>query len=325
MTQETKLKVLITGAGGMLGTDLSIALADICDVSGLDRKPAPHLTVPYDICDLTHERQTRDAVLSREPKVIFHAAALTDVDFCEENHDEATLANVTATENIVRAANEIDATIVFFSTDYVFDGKKKSPYFETDATSPISFYGKTKQLAEEFILKNAKHAMIFRITWLYGIWGKNFPKAILRQVPDAKELKVVSDQTGSPTWSWDVAQAMYEIIQSHKEKILSAKPDIFHLHNDGFVHWADYARFILKTTGFDDIKILDISTSESRRAAPRPQNSTMSYEKMQKNFGIQMRSWQTATTEFLQKLNAFNIEQAKKAEETIAQKDNTPS
>lgn len=317
-----RTKVLITGAGGMLGTDLGTLLSLDFDVVGLDRRPVGHSTAPYDLCDLTQSRQTRDAILSHRPEIIFHTAALTDVDYCEGHQDEAREINVTATENVVAAANEIEAPVIFFSTDYVFDGKKKGPYTETDATAPLSFYGKTKRLGEECILATAKRAMIFRITWLFGIWGRCFPKAILRQAAEVKEMKVVNDQTGSPTWSWDIATAMRELLLTQKDKIMAPKREIYHLHNAGSVNWADYARFILKGSGLESVKVVDASTEEMKRPAPRPENSVMSSAKVESELGLKLRTWQDATLAFLPKLKEALAETEAKAKAQAAAKEN---
>ena len=301
MTSEIK-KILITGAGGMLGTDLGNVLRPEFEIVGLERRPVTHLTVPYDICDLTQARKTRDAILSHKPELIIHTAAMTDVDYCEEHHDEALENNVAATEHVIDAANEIDAAVIFFSTDYVFDGKKKGEYEETDIPNPLSFYGKTKRMGEEYILRASKRALIFRITWLFGVWGRCFPKAILRQATEMTKMNVVDDQTGRPTWSWDVSLAMKQLLSDKKDALLKSGTEIFHLGNTGTVHWADYARFILKGAGLGSVKIKNIPSAQLKRPAPRPENSVLALEKSRKILGLKLRSWEEATLEFLPKL-----------------------
>lgn len=296
------VKILITGAGGMLGTDLGNVLRSEFEIVGLDRRPVTHRTVPYDICDLTQARKTRDAILSHRPDVIFHTAAMTDVDYCEQHHDEALENNVGATENVVEAANEINAAVVFCSTDYVFDGKKNGRYTETDIPNPLSFYGKTKRMGEEHILRVSKRALIFRITWLFGIWGRCFPKAILRQAAELSQMNVVDDQIGRPTWSWDVSQAMRQLLLHKMDALLKPGVEIFHLGNSDTVHWADFARFILKGAGFADVKVKGIPSAHLKRPAPRPKNSVLSLEKAKKVLGLKLRSWEKATLEFLPKL-----------------------
>lgn len=318
------MKILITGAGGMLGTDLGSVLSRDFEVVGLERRPVTHLTVPYDICDLTQARKIRDAILSHKPEVIIHTAAMTDVDYCEEHHDEAMENNVAATEHVVDAANEIDAAVIFYSTDYVFDGKKKGEYLEADLPGPLSFYGKTKHLGEEYILRTAKRALIFRITWLFGIWGRCFPKAILRQAAEVKKMNVVDDQIGRPTWTWDVAQAMRDLLLNHREALLKPGAEIFHLGNAGTVHWADYARFILKASGLGAVKIKDIPSAHLTRPAPRPENSVLSLEKSEKVLGLKLRSWEEATLEFLPKLKSELAALEAKSKARAAEKENAP-
>jgi len=319
------MKILITGAGGMLGTDLGNVLSPEFEIVGLDRRPVTHLTVPYDICDLTQARKTRDAILSHKPEVIIHTAAMTDVDYCEEHHEEALSSNVAATEYVVDAANEIDAPVIFYSTDYVFDGKKKGAYEETDIPNPLSFYGKTKRMGEEHILRVAKRAIIFRIAWLFGIWGRCFPKAILRQAAEVTKMNVVDDQIGRPTWSWDVAQAMRQLLLNKKDVLLRPGTEIFHLGNTGTVHWADYARFILKGAGLGSVKIKDIPSAHLKRPAPRPANSVLSLEKSEKILGLKLRSWEEATLEFLPKLkNEIALLEAK-TKAQAAEKENASS
>jgi dTDP-4-dehydrorhamnose reductase len=319
----SQMKILITGAGGMLGTDLGNVLSPDFEIVGLERRPVTHLTVPYDICDLAQARKTREAILSHKPEVIIHTAAMTDVDYCEEHQDEALANNVAATEHVVDAANEIDAPVIFYSTDYVFDGKKKGAYFETDTTGPLSFYGKTKLMGEEYILRVAKRAMIFRITWLFGIWGRCFPKAILRQAAEVTKMNVVDDQIGRPTWSWDVAQAMRQLLLNKKEDLLKPGAEIFHLGNSGTVHWADYARFILKGAGLEAVKITDIPSAHLKRPAPRPANSVLSLEKAEKVLGLKLRSWEEATTEFLPKLKSELALLEAKTKAQDAEKENS--
>ena len=317
------MKVLITGAGGMLGTDLTNVLRHDFEIVGLDRRPVTHLTVPYDICDLTQARKTRDAILSHKPDVVIHTAAMTDVDYCESHQDEALENNVAATKNIVAAVNEIEAPLIFYSTDYVFDGKKNGEYDESDEPCPLSFYGKTKRMGEEAILMGARRALIFRITWLFGIWGRCFPKAILRQASEATDMNVVNDQIGRPTWSWDVAQAMLYLLKDNKEILFRAGTELFHIGNSGNVNWADYARFILKNSGLENVKIMDVPSSQLKRPAPRPANSVLSIGKAERVLGIKLRPWEEATLEFLPKLKAEMAALEARTRAQAAEKENT--
>lgn len=322
MTHPEDRKILITGAGGMLGTDLVTVLDPHFEVGGLEKRPVVHLTVPYDICDLTQARKTRDAILSHRPHVVIHTAAMTDVDYCEDHHDEAEEQNVGATKNVVDACNELDIPVIFFSTDYIFDGSKKGPYTETDTPCPVNFYGQTKLRAEQYILEKAHRAVIFRITWLYGIWGRSFPKAILRQAAEVKKVTVVNDQVGRPTYSWDVAQALLTVLRDKRECVEAPGRQIFNLGNEGTVHWADFARFILKTAGLDGIKVEDIPSTQLKRPAPRPLNSVLSLDKAREVLGLKLRPWKEAVTEFLPRWKEEKEAQEQKAKAQAAEKEN---
>ncbi|MBU9889860.1 MAG: dTDP-4-dehydrorhamnose reductase [Candidatus Omnitrophica bacterium] len=322
MTRQDDRKILITGAGGMLGTDLAAVLDPLFEVAGLEKRPVAHLSVPYDICDLTHARKTRDAILGHRPNVVIHAAALTDVDYCEEHHDEAEEHNVGATQNVADACGELGIPLIFFSTDYVFDGSKKAPYTETDTPCPVNFYGQTKLRAEQYILEKAARALIFRITWLYGIWGRSFPKAILRQAAEVKKMSVVNDQVGRPTYSWDVAQAMLTVLRDKRAQLETEGREIYNLGNDGTVSWADFARFILKAEDLGHIKVEDIPSTKLNRPAPRPLNSVLSLEKAQKVLGLKLRPWDEAVTEFLPRWKEVKEAQEQKAKAEAAEKEN---
>ncbi len=307
MSTERPLKVLITGAGGMLGTDLVSVLKSGADVAGIEKRPVTHLPIPCEICDLTQFRKTRDCVLGQAPDIVIHSAALTDVDYCEEHHDEALENNVEATKNLVTVCNEIDAPLIFFSTDYIFDGTKKGEYLETDKPQPLNFYGNTKFLAESFIMENAARAMIFRITWLFGRYGRCFPKAILRQAEEVKKMNVVNDQVGRPTYSVDLAQALGTIILQRNEHIFSKEKEVFHVGNHGTVNWAEFARHILKTAGHSDVRVEEITSAQLKRPAPRPANSVLSLNKAKSVLGIELRPWAEAVDEFI-----LNLKQEEK-------------
>jgi dTDP-4-dehydrorhamnose reductase len=200
--------------------------------------------------------------------------------------------------------------------------KKKGAYEETDTPNPLSFYGKTKQMGEDYILRVAKRAIIFRITWLYGIWGRCFSKAILRQAAEVTKMNVVDDQIGRPTWSWDVSQAMKQLLLNKKDVLLKPGAEVFHLGNSGTVHWADYARFVLKGAGLGAVEIKDIPSSQLKRPAPRPANSVLALGKSERVLGLKLRSWEEATLEFLPKLKAELAAIEAKAKAQAAEKEN---
>lgn len=321
---QNSLKILITGVGGMLGTDLATVLNPDFEVTGLDKRPVTHLNVPHDVCDLTQARKMRDAILSHQPNVVIHTAALTDVDYCEEHHDEALEHNVEATKHVVAACNELDVPVIFYGTDYIFSGLKKGEYVETDEPDPVSFYGSTKLQAEQFVMANAARALVFRISWLFGVFGRCFPKAILRQAEEVKQMNVVNDQIGRPTYSWDVAQAMRILLLKKQEAVFARQREVFHLGNAGTVNWADFARFILKESGITSVTVKDIPSTKLTRPAPRPLNSVLSLAKAEQSLGLKLRPWEEAVREFLPKWKEQKLAHEAKMKAQAAEKENEP-
>lgn len=315
MMAGARQKVLITGVGGMLGTDLAEILKNDFEIIGLDKKPAPHLGRPIEICDLLQERKLRDVMLAHQPSVLIHCAALTDVDYCEEHPEEAEAQNVGATRNLVVLANELDIPIIFFSTDYVFGGTREGEYLEDDTGKPLSVYGRTKWEAEEVIRSTAKRAALCRISWLYGVYGRSFPRAILGQTESVKNIRVVSDQTGRPTYTKDVAGAILRMLSKKKEMVFDSGVRMYHISNSGQVTWAGFARFILEKLGRSDVTVEEISSRELNRPAPRPYNSVLSLKKTESALGIQFRPWEDAVADFLVELADTKKKEAAKAQE----------
>lgn len=222
-----------------------------------------------------------------KPEIIIHAAAYTNVDRCEERQEIAYQVNAQGTENVAKAAAAIGSQVIYISSDYVFDGEKGSPYCEKDLQNPINIYGKTKYLGELALTKHLEDYYIVRTAWLYGFKGMNFVKTILRLANDNSLVKVVNDQRGCPTFAYDLAQALRELIY-HK-----ATPGIYHLTNDGNSTWYEFAEAICRFSNIQ-AKILPIMTEEIHRKAPRPRNSSL-----ENNSAIKLRHWQEALQEFL--------------------------
>src|SRR5512138_1126497 len=221
--------ILVIGANGMLGHDLMEVLQG--DVRGLD---LPEL----DITDLV---SVRKALLTLKPRVIVNSAAYTDVDGCESNVETAMAVNGEGVGLLALTAREIGATLVQVSTDYVFDGSKGEPYLEDDPVGPLSMYGESK-LAGELNAAMAPAHLIVRTQWLYGLHGKNFVETMLRLASEKKELAVVDDQIGSPTWTVDLALAIQALVEKDCR-------GIYHAANSGFCSWNDFARAIFAEAG----------------------------------------------------------------------------
>ena len=174
-----QMKVLITGSGGMLGTDLALKLASKYEVAGVGRRPVSHLRIPYHTVNLSNSKTTLEFILDLKPEAILHAAAMTEVDLCETERRAALEENLETTRHVTDAANRLKALVIYFSTDFVFDGQKSGPYTEEDVPHPLSVYGQTKLLAEKYLRLRGRRYFILRTSWLFGAYGNNFPKKIL--------------------------------------------------------------------------------------------------------------------------------------------------
>jgi dTDP-4-dehydrorhamnose reductase len=236
-------RLLITGAGGQLGTALAETFPD-ADARGRDS---------FDVTTAT---------LGYSPGLVLHAAAWTDVDGAEERPDLAGLVNVQGTRNVAG----LGAPIVYFSTDYVFDGRKGSPYVESDSPNPLSVYGKTKLDGE----REVTAGWIVRTSWLFGWTGRNFVRTMLALADRQDEVRVVADQLGAPTYVGDLAQAVPEL--------LSRPQGVWHLAAEGDCTWAELARAIFEEAG-RKCRVVEITTAELARPAPRPAYSVLRSER----------------------------------------------
>ena len=293
------MKILITGAGGMLGSDLAAILGPQFSCVGAGRNPAPHLQIPYRQQDLTFPGAIAKILLEEKPDLVFHAAAMTQVDDCERNREMAMLLNYQMTRDIVTACNAAGAFLIFFSTDYVFDGKKKGEYLEDDPVHPGNIYGESKALAENFIRETAEHYTIFRVSWLYGRRGKSFPRTLLERAGSQKVFEVVSDQTGRPTYTRDLAKAVQSLLLRGPEILETIDHQIFHLANEGAVSWAGFAERILKAGKYPESQVIPVTSGQLKRPARRPENSVLSTKKAESILKLQLRSWQEALTDFI--------------------------
>ncbi len=293
-------KVLVTGAAGMLGTDLCASLKPVCQVVGADIRAAVAPPAVLNRIDLTEAGVTEEFFLRERPEVVFHAAAMTHVDGCEKDPALAERLNVGMTQNVVAAANRVGAFVVFFSSDYVFDGTGKTDYAEEDRPHPCNVYGQTKMAAEDFIRDNAVAYMILRISWLFGQNGPSFPRTILEKAPTADQFEIVADQIGRPTYTKDLARALADLISNFDAKQPIIHQQIFHLANSGATSWADFAEWILENSHGKRPPVRRIPTPEGHRPAVRPKYSVLSTKKAEARLGIRLRSWQDAVRDFIQ-------------------------
>lgn len=267
------MKVMITGAKGMLGQDLCPTLEDLgCFLIETD----------IDTLDITKKDDVENFVKENHPDLIIHLAAYTNVDKAEEEEEKAELINFKGTENLAIAASKIDVPIIYISTDYVFDGTKDSPYLPSDTPNPINVYGKTKLMGEKAVQKYCKKYYIARTSWLYGMFGKNFVDTML-SLKDKEELKVVDDQTGTPTWTMDLASAIM--------KLLNEPYGIYHLSGGGKpTTWYGFAKEIFKLANVE-VNLSPCSTEEFPRPAKRPKYSVMDNKGMLRDWRLALKNY----------------------------------
>ena len=267
------MKVLVTGANGQLGYDVVKELQkQNIECFGAKRKD-------FDIVDF---EATRNFIINYSPDAVIHCAAYTAVDKAEDEKEQCYLVNSDATKNIARICKKINAKMLYISTDYVFDVTKEGFYEVDDLPNPISVYGKSKLLGEQAVQKLLEKYFIVRISWVFGEHGNNFVKTMLKLGKERKEINVVSDQYGSPTYTADLAPLLVEMIKTDCY-------GIYHATNEGVCSWAEFAEEIFKIAGMN-VKVNHITTTEYFTKAKRPLNSRLSKEKTWKYFS-KLRIW----------------------------------
>lgn len=296
------MKILITGSSGMLGAELCKIFSGSYEVIGVDIVCPKHLFKEkykfYEI-DLTNALETKKIFNSEKPEFVIHTAAWTDVDACDHDPKKAYSANVIVSRNVAEVAGKNKSCLIFISTDFVFDGKKSLPYTERDSTFPLNIYGKTKLEAEKIIKDTLARYLIVRTSWLYGKNGRNFVDMIVKKSVAGESLRVVGDQTGSPTYTKDLAGALKKVVDSK----IGMPQNIFHVSNRGQCSWYEFAKRIVKEIGREKETVVEAITQEKlARPAKRPAFSVLDSGKFQKAAGYVMRPWQEALSEYLSRL-----------------------
>lgn len=279
------MKVLVTGANGQLGHDV---------VQELQKQNIEYYGATRKDFDLIDFKTTKNFIINYMPDVVIHCAAYTAVDKAENEQGLCYLVNASATENIAEICKQINAKMLYISTDYVFDGTKEGFYEVNDKPNPINVYGKTKLLGEFALQKSLKKYFIIRTSWVFGEHGNNFVKTMLRLGNEHKEIDVVADQYGSPTYTADLAPLLVNMIQTERY-------GIYHATNEGVCSWAEFAEEIFKLAKMD-VKINHITSAEYLTRAKRPINSRLSKVKLgAKKFGY-LNLWNDALKDFLKRL-----------------------
>ncbi|MEP9412684.1 MAG: dTDP-4-dehydrorhamnose reductase [Candidatus Brocadia sp.] len=282
------MKILVIGSQGMLGRNLVSWLLNL-SVSG-----SPHIEViaaNHGHVDITSGSNTTAFIARIKPDVIVNCAAFANVDACETRISEAFAVNAAGAKNVALAGKEERAKVIHISTDYVFDGAKNEPYFETDQPNPISIYGKSKLEGELAIQEIIDNYAIIRTAWLYGPYKKNFVTTMLTLGRENRSVSVVTDQWGCPTYTADLSYAIWNIISRN----LSG---LYHVTNTGTCSRYEWAKKIFALTG-EQVSVLPIKTADYKRAAAVPQNSSLNCTKYTMVSGHKMRPWQEALEEYL--------------------------
>jgi dTDP-4-dehydrorhamnose reductase len=273
------LRILLTGATGQVGWELRRTLAPLGEVKSFDR-------FGLDLADTPPLVAT---VRALQPAVIVNAAAYTAVDKAESERDMAFAVNATAPRVLAEEAKRIGALLVHYSTDYVFDGEKGSPYVENDSPHPINAYGESKRAGEQAILGSGCRHLILRTSWVYGPRGRNFYLTMLRLAKERPELRVVDDQLGAPTSSLEIARATPTLLGKDAQ-------GLYHMTAAGETTWCGFARAILARAGLAT-PVVPIATADYPTPARRPRNSRLDCARLRSDFGVALASWEEALAE----------------------------
>jgi dTDP-4-dehydrorhamnose reductase len=287
-------KILLMGARGQVGQELQLTLSPLGDVMAIGREEL----------DLGNEEKIRTLVRDLRPDILVNASAYTAVDKAESEPELAYQINAITPKIFAEETNKIGSSLLHISTDYVFDGRKNTPYLETDPTHPLSVYGQSKLAAETWIQEINPKSMILRTAWVYGTYGKsNFVKTMIRLGKEREELKVVVDQVGSPTWAKDIADAIASLLKDP-----DTSPHLYHFTDSGVASWFDLARAIFEEAKILGIplqvqRVIPISTAEYPTPAIRPAYSVLSGKKISDRLGYIPPYWRDSLrsmlTEFL--------------------------
>ena len=276
-------KVLVTGAKGMLGTDLVACL----------KRTRRYDIVAVDIgeMDITHLAHVKAVLFDHRPQIVVHCAAYTNVDQAERERELAMAVNSEGTKNVAFFCRELGAEMIYLSTDYVFDGTKQSPYVETDRPNPINVYGASKLAGEEHVAVLIERHKICRTSWLCGIHGCSFIDSILRAVEERQPLAVVNDQVGRPTFTFDLASALVRLLER-------SDYGIFHVTNSGYCSWYEFAQRIVKLSGVRATEVRPVKSSRFQSLARRPLYSVLENQRLAQLGFRPLPRWEDSLKEY---------------------------
>lgn len=283
------MKILVTGVKGQLGHDV----VEECHKRGIEA-----IGVDVAEMDITDALKVEEVIKGSRVDAVVHCAAWTAVDKAEDEVELCTKVNVDGTYNIVKVCKELDIKMMYFSTDYVFDGQGEQEWKEYDERHPLNVYGQTKCEGEIAVQKLLEKYFIVRIAWVFGINGNNFIKTMLRLGKERGAVSVVNDQIGSPTYTYDLAKLVVDMIQTDKY-------GIYHATNEGLCSWYEFACEIFKQAGLD-VEVTPVDSSAFPAKAKRPSNSRMSKAELDKNGFNRLPSWQDALKRYLEIINKLD-------------------
>ena len=281
-----KMRVLVTGAKGQLGTDVMNELA---------KRGYEGIGVDVEEMDITDPAAVERVIAGANVETVVHCAAYTAVDAAEDNEELCRKVNAFGTENIAKVCRKLDLKMVYISTDYVFNGGGERPWEPDDHREPLNVYGLTKYEGEIAVEQNVQKYFIVRIAWVFGVNGKNFIKTMLRLGKEKGAVSVVNDQIGSPTYTYDLARLLVDMIQTDKY-------GRYHATNEGLCSWYEFACEIFRQAGMDEVKVTPVDSDGFPAKAKRPSNSRMSKEKLTENGFERLPSWQNALERYLKAL-----------------------
>lgn len=277
------MKVLVTGVKGQLGYDV---------VNELQKRGMEAVGVDIAEMDITDAAGVHEVITKAAPDAVIHCAAYTAVDAAEDNIELCRRVNADGTANVARACKELDIKMIYISTDYVFDGQGERPWEPDDERHPLNVYGQTKYEGELAVQKALEKYFIVRIAWVFGVNGKNFVKTMLRLSENNSRITVVNDQFGSPTYTYDLARLLVDMV-------LTDKYGIYHATNEGICTWYDFACEIFRQAGIE-MEVVPVSAAEYKAKAKRPENSRMNKDKLVQNGFERLPSWQDALKRYME-------------------------
>ena len=280
------MKVLVTGAKGQLGTDL---------MNELEKRGIESIGVDVQEMDITDKEACMRVISESKADAVIHCAAYTAVDAAEDNVDLCRKINGEGTRNVALACQATGAKLMYISTDYVFDGQGTRPWEPDDSRSPLNVYGQTKYEGELAVEELVEKFFTVRIAWVFGVAGKNFIKTMLRLGKERGAVSVVDDQVGSPTYTYDLARLLVDMIQTDYY-------GRYHATNEGFCSWYEFACEIFRQAGMDEVKVTPVSSDQFPVKAVRPATSRMSKAKLEENGFEPLPTWQDALGRFLKEI-----------------------